>query len=172
MRVRGFTMIELTAVLVILAVAAAAVTLRMEAPMRNAQMADVIDEIAAFDDLTRSFARRHDRAVRLVVDTSAGRLSRHGEGDVEQLGTPLELPDGYRIARLLTRSEDVSAGSVSIRCSERGLTPTYAMRIAGPADRSCWVVIAGLTGETVRLENNEDETRRIIEATGVRTDAR
>lgn len=170
-RARGFTLIELTAVLLILGVAAAAVTLRMQGPMCNARMKDVIDEIGAFDQLTRTYAREHDRPVRLVVNLSAGRLSRQDEGEAEELGTALELPEGYRIARLRVRGEDLWSGRVSVRCSEWGLTPTYAMRIDGPSGKSRWVVIAGLTGELVRAED-EDELRDIIETTGIRIDAR
>ena len=53
---RGFTLIELTVVLLIVAILAGVVTLRLQGPLHRAEMRDVIERIAFFDHLTRVHA--------------------------------------------------------------------------------------------------------------------
>lgn len=170
MKRRAFSLMEMTAVLVILAIAAAAVVLRLEGPMRRAQMRDVIGMIAQFDHLTRVHAREHDRPLRLVVDLNGGELGRTDEHGNQAVGAPLRLSSDYTIARLMIREEEISAGTAAVSCSRRGLTPSYAMLLEGKGGRRQWIVLAGLTGTLVKIEN-EEEILDIFAATGLRRNA-
>ena len=171
MRREGFSLIEMTIVLLILGIAAGAVALRMHGPMRRAQLADVVDQVTHFDRLARTHAREHDRPLRLVVDLATGRLWRTDERGVQDGFPPLALPERYRIARLVVRNQDVTYGSVSLTCSRRGLTPSYALLLTGPGGQSKWIVVAGLTGQHVEVDS-EDAVKKILAATRRRADAR
>jgi len=171
MRRRGFSLIELTAVLLIAAIAAGAVALNLRGPVRRAQMRDVIEQVAAFDHLTRHFAREHDRPVRLVIDVSAGELSRTGGQNDEMLGEACVLPAGYRIGKLYVRGKGITVGRAAVACSRLGFMPTYAMCIEGPEDQVRWVLLAGLTGEVAEIDD-EEQLRDILEAPARRDDAR
>ena len=170
MRRRGFSLIELTMVLLIAGIVAGAVVVRLHDPMRRAELADVLDRTAHLDRLTRTAARRHDKALRLVVDLTAGEI-RQTDTNGEQGLDPLKLPSRWRIERLIVSGRVVRSGSVSIACSRTGRTPSYAMLVTGPGDRSRWLLLAGLTGRRVEKESEED-VRAILAAAGLRPDAR
>jgi type II secretory pathway pseudopilin PulG len=164
-------MIELTAVLLILAVGAAAVVLHVEGPARRARMEDVVGQFRQFDRLARSYARRQDRALRLVVDLAAGQIRRTDERGTEEPFPPLALPDGYGIARLLVRQQSATSGSVSITCSRLGLTPSYAVLLTGPAGQQKWIVVAGLTGQNQEM-GTEEAVKNILATMQARVDTR
>jgi prepilin-type N-terminal cleavage/methylation domain-containing protein len=167
---RAFTLIELAAVLLILAVVAAAVTLRSHVLLGRAEGKDLVERIGQFDHLTRVYARRHDRAVRIVVDLDAGRLRRTDAAETETLGEALVLPEGTRIVRLRVRDQEMYSHSVSITCSRRGLTPTWAMQLEDANGRRQWLLLAGLSGRMVTTDN-DDEIHRILAALGRGPDA-
>ena len=169
-RCKGFSLIEITIVLLILAIAAATVTLRVQGPMHSARMRDVIGQIGQFDRLTRTYARQHDQPVLMMVDPSANRLSRLAGCKCEPIGRPMELPDGFTIARLVVGSRHVGAAAAAIQCSRRGFGPSYAILLEGPGDQRRWVLLTGLGGEL--LEPNDDsEVRDILAATAPGPDA-
>jgi len=160
---------ELTLVLLVAAIAAAAVALRVQTPLRHARLGDATGAIGQFDRMTRRAAREQDRPLRMVVGLSARRLSRTDEhGRVT--ASAMALPTGVSIERLLVRGQAVTETEVAISCSRRGLMPTYAMLVSSGGERR-WIVVAGLTGETVEVES-EQEVREIIEAAAAGHDAR
>ncbi len=168
----AFSLIELTVVLLILAISAAAVALRIHEPLGRARLDELVAEIGEFDALTRRYARENDRSVRLLVDLGAGRMGRSDEGGGEELGRSLELPGRARIARLWIGEREIGIGAASIGCSRRGLTPSYAMVLEDEAGRKRWILVAGLSGQVIELESDE-EVRNVLETLreGVRGDA-
>jgi prepilin-type N-terminal cleavage/methylation domain-containing protein len=150
---RGFSLIELTVVLLILSITAGAVAMRVSGPMRNAQMREVLSQVEQFDLLTRRYARNHDRALHLVVDPAAGELRREDANGREDLGRPLSLPRGFRIGQLVLAEETFEGGTVAISCNRLGLTRTYALRIDGPNGRVRWLLFTGLTGQVTETNN-------------------
>ena len=168
---KGFSLIEITMVLLILGVAAAAVTLRVEPVLHHAQMDQVIQDIVDFDRLTRTLARRHDQQFRLVLDTSVGELRRLDVTGVESRGRAVALSDNYAITKVLVRSQDVGAGTISIPCSRRGFMPTYAIRLDGSGGRRQWILLTALSGQEVLMDdNNGDKLRDILAFTTSRRD--
>jgi len=175
----GFSLIEITLVMLIMAIVAAAVTLRAQGPMQSAKMDEVAAMIGDFDRLTRVYARRHDRPVLLVVDLSTGRLSRTARDGAyssgEDIGEPLELPQGYTIDALMVRRQDIRAGSASIAFGRRGLSATYAILLVGPGGRSQdptqkrWLCVTGLGGQVLEMaESDEEQLRDLLAATAPR----
>ena len=153
---RGFTLIELVAVLAIMALTAAAVALDIRGPLRRIGMRSCLDEVVAFDRLTRTYAQEQDRAVQVMVDLGAGRLRRTDEEGRADLGTPVEVPAPYRLARLRLAGQDIRWGTAALACSPQGLTPTWAILVEGPGNRRRWAVFAGLSGQVLETENDHD----------------
>ena len=154
---RGFTLIELTVVLLIVAILAGVVTLRLQGPLHRAEMRDVIERIAFFDHLTRVHAREHDRPLRLVVDIVAGDITRNYGDSIEQAGAPFELPRGCEFTKLYVGGDQISAGSTSMICSRRGITPTYALQVEHDTGLRQWILVAGLTGDAVEVSDEDIE---------------
>jgi len=169
-RARAFSLVELAVVLVILAIMAAAVTLRAHGPMRQCRMEDVVDRVVQYDYLTRSQARQHGRAMHLVVDLNEGQLRRTDVKEERAFGTELTMPRDFRVGRLLVRDGDLSAGSVSIAVGEHGWTPSYAVRLDGPGGRKQWLLFLGLTGQALRVDD-ERTAQDILAAGKTRRDA-
>lgn len=167
MRRRAFSLIEVTLVILILAITAGAVALGIRSPIHRMGLAQCVDEIALFDRLTRTYAREQDRPVRLMVDLDGGRLRRTDEQAVQELGQALVLPSGYRLARLLVADRTIGSGGASLTVSALGLGPTYALLVEGPGSRRQWILVAGLTGQ-VRECGSDEEVRSILEALDAR----
>jgi len=170
MNERGFTLIEVTVTLLILAVIGGTVTLRLQGPTGNARLKDAVGRVGMFDSLTRLHAREHDVPLRLVVDLGGSELSRTCGDGTEPAGTTLELSGDCTIERLLISDKDISGGSVSITCSRRGLMPSYAMLVCGRTGRQ-WLLFCGLTGEILETDH-EEEIRETLAATAARNDPR
>ena len=165
---RAFSLVEVTVVILIMAIVAAAVTIRIQTPMRHARIEDAAGTIGQFDRMTRLAAREQDRPLRMVLGLPARELKRTDEHG-GPAGMPIALPTGVTVEQLLVRGQAASGTQVAISCSSRGLTPTYAMLVSSGGQRR-WIVVAGLTGEVVEVESDQ-EVRRIIETTASRSDA-
>ncbi len=165
----AFSLIELTVVLLILAISAAAVTLRIQRPLGTARMRDLTDAIGHFDRLTRVSAQEQDRPLRIVADLSEGTLRRTDDRGRSLETRPLRVPKGFEIRRALVRGRETERGEVIIPCSRRGLTPSYALLVVG-GGRQQWVVVAGLTGELVEV-GSEKQVREILAMAGAGRDA-
>lgn len=163
MNARGFSLIEITAVLLILSIAAGAVALKSHVAIRKARMRDAAERVVDFDHLTRVYARRQDKPVRLLVDLSAGRISRTGRSGQDVLGAALDLPAGCTIMSLVLGEKSFTVGSVAIGVSRHGLSSTYALLLRDGAGREQWILFAGMTGEVLWPED-ENELRQIVSA--------
>jgi prepilin-type N-terminal cleavage/methylation domain-containing protein len=152
---RAFSLVELIVVLLVLAIVAGVVAVSARGPLRKVGIERTVDEVVAFDQLTRQFARQQDRALKLLVDLSAGEFKRTDEEGRDVLGEPLRLAPGYRVARLRLAGQDIASGQVAISCSALGLTPTYAVLLEGPGGRRQWVLVAGLSGQIVGTSDDE-----------------
>jgi hypothetical protein len=151
-------------VLLTLAIIAAAVVLRMQTPLRHAQMTDVMDAVSAFDRIARDAACQQDRPLRIVMYPGAGKIKLADDRGHLLPVAPLTMPDGFKIVRVLVRNQDYGGRDIAICCSPLGHSPTYALEISSGVARQ-WVVVAGLTGQTTSI-TNEDEARNILAATG------
>lgn len=170
MRSNGFSLIELSVVLLVIAIAAAAVTLRSEGPLHRARMRDVTGRIAEFDRLSRVYAAQNDKALRLNIDLARREFSRSDRrGD--QPGSVCRLPAGWTIEKVVMRDKEITSGSTAISCSRHGFTPSYALLIEDGKGRRQWLLLAGLTGELVKVDD-EKEIADIFAALGGRSDTR
>jgi prepilin-type N-terminal cleavage/methylation domain-containing protein len=151
----AFTLVEMMVVLLILATAAGAVALRTGAVWQSVQMRDVLTQIADYDRSARTWCRDNDKPLRVQVDLENGRLDLCDEEGRPLPITPWEAPRGYRFARLIVRTQDVTMGRAVIGCSRQGLTPSYGLLLEGPLRQRRWIALAGLSGQAMVEEHDK-----------------
>lgn len=161
-RARGFTLIELMMVVLILATASAVVALKLQGPMGEARMKDVTGQIASYDRLTRLQASEQDRTLMVVIDPDKGELRRMDPEGEAIFGTPLSLPSDFGISRVLVAGEDTSSKKKGVCFSRLGVSRSYAVHVTGPGRLSRWILFTGLAGEVVEVES-EDQAREIMD---------
>ena len=157
---RGFSLLELVAVTALLALIVAAVAIRLHGPQQQAQMQDVVSQIAAYDRLTRSIAEQKDRSLVLVIDLTAGKLRRL-DGQ-EPAGGEMTLPAGYRIDSARVGQDRFSGGSVPITFGPMGISNSYALLVTAPSGQQRWLLLAGLSGQITVIETAKDSDAKAV----------
>jgi len=168
----AFTLVELMVVLLVMSIVAGALTLSLTSPSKRADMDDVVAGIVQFDLLARQHALRHGQARQLVFDLDAHKIGELSEEDRDDSPARIfALPEGYRLATLTLASGSINSGRTAVWCSDRGYTPTYALRVEGPAGRR-WVLFAGLTGEVIQTEDEKEieQSMALLSAEGADAD--
>lgn len=164
---RAFTLIELAAVSLIVALLAGAVVWSFSGPIAAARAADALDRVRTFDAVARQATANNHREAVLRFDLYSGSLERYDAGQPAGPVYQARLPQGYRIARFRAADVDLQDGDdrrVSIRCSAEGRTSTYAVQVVGPSlDR--WMVFAGLSGQATEFDR-ESEVDAVFAALG------
>jgi len=159
---RGFTLIEIMVAVIVMGLLCGAVVLTFAGPIRRARMTEAIEQVKYADASARDVARRFGREVELVFDLSASRIERCEQGGPEATFAA-NVPPPMRIEAVRTREGETDYGQASVAISPVGLSPTYAVKIAGP-EGTRWILVTGLGGVTVVLAN-EAQVERIFAAT-------
>ena len=189
----AFTLIEVMAVVVILGLLAAATVFSLADEVQSAGRSDVIERLAHEDQLARLAARRTGAACVLEFDFDRQRLWRVDNLTNEPRPTHAwKLPDSCRIAQVL-RSGDASTepaspapasaenGAAEVTFGYGGYAETYALRLdcktappsgGRPDEQTVWLVFAGLTGQEMLLQNEDDVRKLLAALASPRPDAR
>ena len=155
-RSNGMTFIEIVVVVAIIALLAAAVSIRASGWFTSTRFQSVTGQMIYIDSLARQYTRRSGQRVELIFDLSAGEMHRQEPVNESDLRAHrFQLPRGYAIKQIQTAYDRVRSGQATIPCSTLGQTPTYAIQLSGPNQRQQWVVIVGLTGQVVELDNDQ-----------------
>lgn len=171
MKREGFSLLELTMVLVIVALLAGMVALRMHGPTRQCTVAELTAQIVQTDLLAREYAVEQNRCVHLMMDLNRGSLCRMDEQERNECGRSFALPRQYRFSRGFVRGEEIASGTTTVAIGPGGESPTYALLLEGPDSFRRWIVFAGLTGESWITEEDEP-IQNMFEALAERTDTR
>ena len=157
-RGRGFTLIELTACLILVGLIATVATVSLGGVQRVHEMEDVIDQLGLIDYLAREHAERFDRPETLLFDLEAGRIQRLGPDDRAGAngGSSWTLPTGFVLRGVRVQGQDWSTRQVAVEFSSAGISPTYAVQISHEGmSADVWLIIAGACGRLERVENQE-----------------
>jgi prepilin-type N-terminal cleavage/methylation domain-containing protein len=166
MRARGFTLIEMMAVIIIIALLSTAAALSFSHTLAAARAREAFGQVQSLDASARQFARRWGRTIQIVLDLSNRTLARR-ERNVNTFVT--SLPSGCRIDEVRMSSRRESVGEVSIECSANGLSRTYAVHVVGP-QLDQWLVFAGLSGQVTKV-NDVSQLDAIFPQAAARDDA-
>lgn len=153
----GFTLYELLAVMVLMAILAGTVGISVRGHVSNAQLEAFLDRLETFDGRARAEARRLHQPVTLAFDSDEQRASRTQGGFA---GAATErtcaVPRGVEIAQMKTTSQVSARGSLRIALSPLGQTDTYALRLEASSGRSVWLVVLGASGQCLRFDKEND----------------
>jgi prepilin-type N-terminal cleavage/methylation domain-containing protein len=164
-RPTGFTLIEIIAAIVIMALLASAASLSFTQPLRIAREQDAIDMLRSFDSTARQLAVRLGHPVRCTFDLNTATLSREEEGSLRYQA---RLPRDCHLREVRTAARRVSDGEVDIFYSHLGISRSYALRLSGPGfDR--WLLVPGLGAECTLIQN-EAQLDSIFAATATRSE--
>jgi prepilin-type N-terminal cleavage/methylation domain-containing protein len=159
---RALTLIEIMIAVLVLGLLTGLAAWSFSGPLRRAQLEEAVEQIRYLDATTRQLARESGRPVTIVLDIDAGAVSRR-EG---VRGGPVvyhaPLATGTRIERVRTATEDRTGGTAEIEVSPLGLSPSYAVLVAGPKWRR-WVFVSGL-GAQVSVISDDSEIASIFAA--------
>lgn len=155
MRCAGYTLIEIVAVLALMAIAAGAVGWTMSDAHAAANLDDAINRIRSVDRQARSVARRFDRPVTLRFDLEGQTVRR--VDDANASGHTTSLSAGHRIEAIKTRLEPYDPTQIDIAIGRRGFGESYAihLRALGRDAEDTWVVVAGSTGQMTRVADEQ-----------------
>lgn len=153
----AFTLVEVLAVVLLTGLLASLAFVSLGGLVASARVDDAAASLAAYDRLTREAARRFDRPTRLVFDLETARVARRPADPVRdgEPPAPLLLPAPLAMERVVVAGRRYDSGEVAVDCSAAGHTPSYAVMLRGTGGQRTWVFVAGLTGQSRRLEDDE-----------------
>ncbi|WP_161604636.1 prepilin-type N-terminal cleavage/methylation domain-containing protein [Roseiconus nitratireducens] len=146
-RRRGFSLIELVVVLVLMALLATLAAYSVRGVFQRQRLARGVEIIQQFDLALRRAARRQRSPISAQIDP-AGRRILILEGSSRS--REFSMPRRVRIDRLRLAGATGSAAADRIRVDGQGASPSYALRLASGA-ASRWVLVAGGTGQLVSV---------------------
>ncbi len=144
MTFRGFTLIELTAALVVCALLAAASSVVLSKALRGNDLADARSKLAWADTVARTAGERLGGGVVMRFQTGTGELSHVYPGSVKD--ARFRLARGVVVEQVRCAGIRVSSGTAEVPVSRAGYTPAYAVHITEPDRDSPWLVFAGISG--------------------------
>lgn len=192
---RGFTLIELMAVVVLIGLLATATAITLADEKQAATRRDVIDRLIDADQSARLSARRLGPSV-LRFDLSGQRVwvvTPDAATTGPRPGHSMGLAEGFRIARLtwLDPEEAVRSGRprprvvhehgrIDLPIASGGISRTYVIELVGPAlaeraergekEQTTWLLVSGLTGQ-VTVEDDQTTIDNLLDALARRPDA-
>ena len=148
----GFTLIEIIAVIAIMAILSGAAVLSLAHTASQHSFEAVQQELQQIDSLARSAARQGGHAQQIVFDLNNNAIL----WPQSDTGTPLtmmRLPEADQL-QVRTADDTISRGQVPIDYSPLGYSQTYALGLTRK-DRSDWMIVAGLSGGVFWTTSND-----------------
>lgn len=153
----GFTLYELVAVMVLMAIIAGTVAISVRGHVSNAQLETFLDRLETFDARARADARRLSQSVALAFDSNDQRVSQiNADVAYASTGRSFAVPHGVDIAQCKTANQASDRGMLQIAVSPFGQTDTYALRLDASGGRSVWLVVLGASGQCLRFDKEND----------------
>ncbi len=170
MKRHGFSLIELTVVLIILAMLSAVVSVSLANLGHHVLIEDAVNSITDMDRSMRIECSDYSRIGRLKLDFDDGQVSVDIERDNAWVKVQTyPIPVGMRMGQVQVSGEANqihSSGVVVIDCDALGRSPTYCFGLESintdPPDKKFYVV-AGLSGQ-LREVQDEDQIEGLFAA--------
>jgi prepilin-type N-terminal cleavage/methylation domain-containing protein len=145
MKRRGFTLVEICAVVAIMGLLAMAAVLSLAYSIRIHRLEDVCQELSHADALVRSAARQSGSPGRLVFDLDQRLVS--WQTDDKALPAVLVRLAADDAVALREAELQSSSGQVVVDCSADGYSPDYALTLNRPGESPRWMIVSGLSGQ-------------------------
>jgi prepilin-type N-terminal cleavage/methylation domain-containing protein len=157
----GFTLLEVIVVLVLAALLATSAVISLQSATHAATVTELLERIKNFDRITRSAARSSGRSMQIHFDLSKDQLRRTDVVTMETVGSTLAWTSEVRVEQVVLPQQSRGTPAMELRCSERGMMPTYVVKVSTSAGAEAWLLILGATGQTLESPN-EREIREIF----------
>jgi prepilin-type N-terminal cleavage/methylation domain-containing protein len=153
----GFTLLELIAVLALLATLVIAGRFTLRGPLAKARLEQALERLADLDGQARAEARRFRRPVELTFDLDAAaagfKLSADDSAAWRRRTAAGQL---VRIDQARAGGQRAADGQLRVWVSPWGQSEPYAVRLAvGDGGRyAAWLLILGVSGQGVKCWDN------------------
>jgi prepilin-type N-terminal cleavage/methylation domain-containing protein len=158
MRRVGFTLIELSVVIAVMGLLAAAAVLSLIPAARQHQFDALRKEMEFADSQVRAAARRSGTAEHLIIDLNENVIwekTRDGQTAL------VRLPQDWQLKVLTPRGGADDSGQVQINYSAGGFSQTYAISLPGKNEDD-WMIVPGLSGR-IFWTKDEKQVQSIFE---------
>jgi prepilin-type N-terminal cleavage/methylation domain-containing protein len=151
----GFTLLEMTVVLAVLAIVASLVVVNYREPVTNIRLEYAFETVERLDQRVRHWCKTNNASARIKVD-----LDRNIFAAVNESGNPLpipeaKLPGGMKVGELRIRGVNRFGRDTQILYSSRGTAPSWAFSIAYSGNREKYRFIIGGSGQSVSFDNED-----------------
>lgn len=165
---RGFSLIELLVVLLLISIVTASVSIRWADVYQRAKLQSVLEKLIDVDFKARRHAANRNRPCQLVFDFDAQTVGSSRWVDGAEKFVMSTLPQGIRFTGIRTIGDSVSSGKESVSIFNIGATPTYALEVS-QNEQTRWIVFAGRTGQAKVFEDAKkvDEVFKSLRIDGV-----
>jgi type II secretory pathway pseudopilin PulG len=147
---RAFILIELLAVVVIMAIVVGAAHLSLRGVGRHVSFEEAAARLISFDHAARTMARRLGQTAQVYYRHDTLQLAWLNP-DGPRAPAPLQLPQAFT----LRDQGDVLIGP-------GGRSRSYALCLRGPDQQERWILFAGLSGIATVMDH-EEQTRAILD---------
>lgn len=163
-QMRAFSLIELLAVLALVAILSATVVVRLSGPIQHAKFGHALEELAHADRTIRQHCRRFNHTADLYVEGDKG-LLKCGLSDRSKAGQESRwlLGSAVRVDRVVTVASKNNSASVPIHFAVDGTSETYAVHLTTSNGLQEWIIFAGVTGQWTRI-NEERQIDELFQA--------
>jgi prepilin-type N-terminal cleavage/methylation domain-containing protein len=160
----AFTLLELTAVLALSAALFALAMFSWRTPLQSSQFENTLERIKFFDRNLREHAIRFNVFTKLKINLADGKLTAVREGATDGGERTLRLNPLFRIERVQTSLRQTSYGTATIDISAQGQSSSYSLQLIDANSRRHWLFFAGVTGQVLRIDNENDarEIHRLL----------
>jgi prepilin-type N-terminal cleavage/methylation domain-containing protein len=159
----GFSLLEVLAVIVVLALLASVVAVSLASRWRQVRMQDLVERMITFDRQGRQMAVRFNQPMVLRFDLYEGTIRRlEAESGREMEVSPLRLGGGWRLREVRIGTHRQEYGTVEVTVSSRGYSASHALLLTGPQDERQWLLFPGLGGKAMTVDD-EDQIEAIFE---------
>jgi len=155
---RGFTLLELVIVILILAIMSGFAVLSLRGHIDRARWTQSLQQLEQIDRIGRIAARSERTIYRLSFHRSKRKVELRAIGwnAAKRSVREWKLPTGlhfvaFRDRAALTRSEEMM-----IEINSNGQSPSYAVALKANSGAPQWLVTLGISGQHLQLEKNED----------------
>ena len=129
----GFTLLELMAVLALMAMLSGVIGLSLASVSRQTTVRDAVGAMTDIDRSMRDECKVFNRRGEIRIDVELGRITRVAYREGEAVETEsYQLPNTLRIEKLWMQGQTNQSrqnGVIVIQCDRHGHTPTYALSI-------------------------------------------
>ncbi|MEQ1905316.1 MAG: type II secretion system protein [Pirellulaceae bacterium] len=151
-RRRGFTFIELSVVLTILALFTTLAVVSFREPYQKIRFRNTIEQIDFWQTLQRKQCRRARQPQILIMDFEAQKLQVGNGASPSQC---LTFQGGMVVDQLIVSGKVSNQGTTAMMIGVDGQCETFALHLSGPFQQTRWLLFAGTTGQMTELDSAE-----------------